>query len=133
MIRSEPVMAAPHTLEVEWTARSDTPVTIFRAQFMAGGERDWREVDVTASRLDSGAWHGRALLPGLQPNTGYQVRVSSLNSEGYSKFSRPVNFTTPERGNFQQADLVSTTTSGTGSGFLQPGMLLLAGVLLLLN
>ena len=39
----------------------------------AGGERDWREVDVTASRLDSGAWHGRALLPGLQPNTGYQV------------------------------------------------------------
>ena len=61
--------------------------------------RDWREVDVTSTQLAPGSvWYGKADLENLRPNTQYMVQVSSLNNEGYSKFSKISIFATPKEG-----------------------------------
>ena len=61
---------------------------------------DWREVDVTATRLDNGDWYGKADLANLQSETEYRVKVASLNTEGYSPFSKIHTFTTTSAGNY---------------------------------
>ena len=60
---------------------------------------DWSEVGVSSSQLSSGQWYGRASLEQLRPSSQYMVQVSSLNQEGYSKFSPVTFFTTPIEGN----------------------------------
>ena len=45
-----------------------------------------------------GEWYGRASLEQLRPGSQYMVQVSSLNQEGYSKFSPVTFFTTPIQG-----------------------------------
>ena len=61
--------------------------------------RDWSEVDVTSTQLAPGSvWYGKADLENLRPNTQYMVQVSSLNNEGYSKFSEISIFSTPKEG-----------------------------------
>ena len=61
--------------------------------------QDWREVDVTSTQLaSSSSWYGKADLENLRPNTQYMVQVSSLNNEGYSKFSEISIFSTPKEG-----------------------------------
>ena len=61
--------------------------------------RDWSEVDVTSTQLAPGSvWYGKADLENLRPNTQYMVQVSSLNNEGYSKFSEISIFATPKEG-----------------------------------
>ena len=65
----------------------------------ANDSNDWSEVDVTASKLDNEDWYGKADLLNLHPNTQCMVKVSSMNTEGYSQFSDVQLFTTPEKGN----------------------------------
>ena len=60
---------------------------------------DWSEVGVTSSQLSTGQWYGRASLEELRASSQYMVKVSSLNTEGYSKFSPVTFFTTPIQGN----------------------------------
>jgi len=110
-IRKMPLKASPQSLQIEWTARSETPITIFRVQFMANDSHDWSEVDVTASKLDSGEWHGKADLLNLLPNTKYMVKVSSMNTEGYSQFSDVQFFTTPERGPVKKEAISSSPST----------------------
>ena len=43
-------------------------------------------------------WYGQAQLQRLKPNTQYMVQVSSLNNEGYSKFSSITFFSTLREG-----------------------------------
>jgi hypothetical protein len=93
-IRDTPLKSSPQFLQIEWTAQSETPITIFRLQFMSAGMSDWSEVDVTATQLPDGDWYGKADLTPLLPRTRYQVKVSSLNTVGYSQFSRVHSFTT---------------------------------------
>ena len=45
-----------------------------------------------------GEWYGRASLEQLRPGSQYMVQVSSLNQEGYSKFSPVTFFNTPVQG-----------------------------------
>ena len=66
--------------------------------FQANDSTDWSEVDVTASKLDNNDWYGKANLMNLHPNTQYIVKVSSMNTEGYSQFSDVQHFTTPAKG-----------------------------------
>ena len=63
---------------------------------------EWSEVGVSSSQLSSGQWYGRASLEQLRPSSQYMVQVSSLNQEGYSKFSPVTFFTTPIEGNSLQ-------------------------------
>jgi len=111
-INPVPVEATPQFLQIEWTAKSETPITIFRVQFMAVDERDWREVDVTSSQSSRqrGVWYGQAQLQRLKPNTQYMVQVSSLNNEGYSKFSSITFFSTPREESYQ-SEARSTSTN----------------------
>jgi len=115
-INPVPVSATPWLLQIEWTAKSETPITIFRVQFMAVDSLDWSEVDVTSTQLRSspgtGVWHGTAELENLSPNTQYMVQVSSLNKEGYSKFSGITFFSTPREENYQH-EAISTTNLGS--------------------
>ena len=60
-------------------------------------------MDVTSTQLaqtsSSGSvWYGKADLENLRPNTQYMVQVSSLNNEGYSKFSEITIFSTSKEG-----------------------------------
>ena len=71
--------------------------------FQAVDGLDWREVDVTSTQLapsssSGNTWYGKADLENLRPNTQYMVQVSSLNNEGYSKFSEISIFSTPKEG-----------------------------------
>jgi len=115
-INPVPVSATPWLLQIEWTAKSETPITIFRVQFMAVDSLDWSEVDVTSTQLRSspgtGVWHGTAELENLSPNTQYMVQVSSLNREGYSKFSGIKFFSTPRKETYQH-EAISTTNLGS--------------------
>ena len=76
---------------------------------------------MTSTQLTSGVWYGKAELDTLRPSTQYMVQVrigdgdintfediskyghcpqvSSLNNEGYSKFSEVTFFTTSKEGN----------------------------------
>jgi len=110
-IRNIPLKSSPESLQIEWTARSETPITIFRLQFMANTMIDWREVDVTATRLDNGDWYGKADLANLQSETEYRVKVASLNTEGYSPFSKIHTFTTPSAGLVKQKAVSSSSSS----------------------
>ena len=67
--------------------------------FQAHDSTDWSEVDVTATKLENADWYGKADLMNLQPSTEYMVKVSSMNTEGYSQFSGIQLFTTPFKGN----------------------------------
>jgi len=83
---------------------------------MAVDSLDWSEVDVTSTQLRSspgtGVWHGAAELENLSPNTQYMVQVSSLNREGYSKFSGIKFFSTPRKETYQH-EAISTTNLGS--------------------
>jgi len=111
-IKPTPVNLSSKSLEVEWTAHSETPITIFRVQFMANNASDWSEVDVTSTKLANEEWYGKADLLNLHPNTQYMVRVSSLNTEGYSKFSDTQMFTTSNKGQVKQ-DKITASSSPT--------------------
>jgi len=111
-IKPTPVNLSSKSLEVEWTAHSETPITIFRVQFMANNASDWSEVDVTATKLANEEWYGKADLLNLHPSTQYMVRVSSLNTEGYSKFSDAQMFTTSNKGQVKQ-DKITASSSPT--------------------
>jgi len=113
------VEATPQFLQIEWTAKSETPITIFRVQFMAVDERDWREVDVTSSQSSRqrAVWYGQARLQKLKPNTQYMVQVSSLNNEGYSKFSSVTFFSTPRKESYQSEARSTSTNFSTRSSF----------------
>merc|ERR1719430_2455043 len=111
-IKPTPVNLSSTSLEVEWTAHSETPITIFRVQFMANNASDWSEVDVTGTKLANEEWYGKADLLNLHPNTQYMVRVSSLNTEGYSKFSDAQMFTTSNKGQVKQ-DKITARSSPT--------------------
>jgi len=94
-----PLSLTPTSIQIQWRTRSQTPVTEFRVQFRApalGG--DWEEVEVGAKRLDGEVWGGRVNLVGLYEGTMYEVRISSRNTEGYSQFSLPSTYLTPEAG-----------------------------------
>jgi len=110
-ILKTPLKSSPRSLQIEWTARSETPITIFRVQFMANDSNDWSEVDVTASKLDNEDWYGKADLLNLRPNTQYMVKVSSMNTEGYSQFSDVQLFTTPEKGQVKQEAISSSPST----------------------
>jgi len=110
-ILKTPLKSSPQSLQIEWTARSETPITIFRVQFMANDSNDWSEVDVTASKLDNEDWYGKADLLNLRPNTQYMVKVSSMNTEGYSQFSDVQLFTTPEKGQVKQEAISSSPST----------------------
>lgn len=111
-INPVPLAETPWLLQIEWTAKSETPITIFRVQFMAVDGRDWREVDVTSTQLAPGSvWYGKADLENLRPNTQYMVQVSSLNNEGYSKFSQISIFSTPKEETYQKEAVSSSGIS----------------------
>eukprot|EP00092_Neocalanus_flemingeri_P014877 GFUD01016067.1.p1 GENE.GFUD01016067.1~~GFUD01016067.1.p1 ORF type:complete len:152 (-),score=36.59 GFUD01016067.1:173-628(-) len=110
-IRKTPLNSSPWSLQIEWTANSETPITIFRVQFMANDSTDWSEVDVVASKLDNEDWYGKADLLNLQPSTLYMVKVSSMNTEGYSQFSDVHLFTTPEKGKVKQEKIMASPST----------------------
>ena len=98
---------------------NDNEPLIHHCCFQAVDAEDWSEVDVTSTQLTSGVWYGKAELDTLRPSTQYMVQVrggdthacrdiskyglcaqvSSLNNEGYSKFSEVTFFTTSKEGN----------------------------------
>lgn len=110
-IQKSPLKSSPQSLQIEWTAQSETPITIFRVQFMANDSTDWSEVDVTASKLENDDWYGKANLMNLQPNTEYMVKVSSMNNEGYSQFSGVQLFATPAKGQVKQEAISSSSSA----------------------
>merc|ERR1712012_1354191 len=79
-----------------------------------GDERDWSEVDVTSTQLtrSHNIWYGKAQMDNLSPNTQYMVQVSSLNNEGYSKFSGIKFFSTPRKETYQHG-AISTANLGS--------------------
>lgn len=91
-----PLRSSSKLLQIEWTAHSETPIKLFRVQFMAADDPDWSEVNVESTNLEGDDWYGRTELVNLQPDSEYRVRVASENAEGSSQFSDVVNFfTTP--------------------------------------
>ena len=113
-INKIPLKSSPQSLQIEWTAESETPITIFRLQFMvchtcykvnidispvqSDSMPDWSEVEVVATKQDNNDWYGKTDLINLTPHTQYRVKVASRNNEGYNKFSKEHIFTTPKAG-----------------------------------
>jgi len=116
-----PLKSSPHSLQLEWTARSVTPITIFRLQFMSDDMADWSEVEALVTKQDNDDWYGKADLINLAPATEYRVQVASKNLEGYNKFSRVHTFTTLRQEPMKQSAISlgsSSHNSGTLSIFL---------------
>jgi len=112
-IAENPLKSSPESLQIEWTARSETPITIFRLQFMSDDMTDWSEVEAMATKQDNDDWYGRADLINLVPGTEYRVKVASKNTEGYNKFSRANTFATPSIGAVKQKAISSSPSSKT--------------------
>jgi len=112
-IAENPLKSSPESLQIEWTARSETPITIFRLQFMSDDMTDWSEVEAMATKQDNDDWYGRADLINLVPGTDYRVKVASKNTEGYNKFSRAHTFATPSIGAVKQKAISSSPSSKT--------------------
>jgi len=93
-IQKIPLKSSPQSLQIEWTAQSETPITIFRLQFMCDSMADWSEVEVLATKQDDNSWYGKTDLVNLTPHTQYRVKVASRNDQGYNKFSKEHIFTT---------------------------------------
>ena len=113
-IHKIPLKSSPQSLQIEWTAQSETPITIFRLQFMvchtcykvnidispvqSDSMPDWSEVEVVATKQDDNDWYGKTDLINLTPHTQYRVKVASRNNQGYNKFSKEHIFTTSRAG-----------------------------------
>ena len=64
-----------------------------------------------------GEWYGRASLEQLRPGSQYMVQVSSLNQEGYSKFSPVTFFNTPVQGKITYQFLSPSSQSSVTENF----------------
>lgn len=106
-----PLKSSPQSLQIEWTAESETPITIFRLQFMSDSMPDWSEVEVVATKQDNNDWYGKTDLINLTPHTQYRVKVASRNNEGYNKFSKEHIFTTPRAGPVKQKAVSLSSSS----------------------
>jgi len=111
VLSPSPLSSSPGSLTIAWSARSPSPVTVWRVQFrpLLGG--DWGEVDVGATSEGGEVWGGLAQLHGLRPATQYEVKISGRNSEGYSQFSRPVTYATPSQGTVRQPAAMGAASS----------------------
>jgi len=130
-INPVPLAVTPWLVQIEWTAKSETPITIFRVQFMAVDAEDWSEVDVTSTQLTSGVWYGKAELDTLRPSTQYMVQVSSLNNEGYSKFSEVTFFTTSKEENYTKEAI--STGSPASCNFMSGVLSLMTIIVLVIS
>jgi len=110
-IHKIPLKSSPQSLQIEWTAESETPITIFRLQFMSDSMPDWSEVEVVATKQDNNDWYGKTDLINLTPHTQYRVKVASRNNEGYNKFSKEHIFTTPRAGPVKQKAVSLSSSS----------------------
>lgn len=108
VINRTPLNASPHSLQIEWTAESETPITLFRVQFMKETDSDWSEIGVKPANISAPFWHGEVFLTSLDPATEYVVKVASENSEGYGPFSAIATFTTELLPTSSSSHLVSS-------------------------
>jgi len=108
VINMTPLNVSPHSLQVEWTAESETPITLFRVQFMKETDSDWTEIGVEPANISAPFWHGEVFLTSLDPATEYVVKVASENSEGYGPFSANATFTTALLPTSSSSHLVSS-------------------------
>lgn len=108
VINRTPLDASPHSLQVEWTAESETPITLFRVQFMKETDSDWSEIGVEPANISAPFWHGEVFLTSLDPATDYVVKVASENSEGFGPFSANATFTTALLPTSSSSPLVSS-------------------------
>jgi len=132
VLSPSPLSSSPGSLTIAWSARSPSPVTVWRVQFRPVLGGDWGEVDVGASSEGGEVWGGSAQLLGLRPNTQYEVKISGRNTEGYSQFSSPVTYSTPSQGAVRQpAAMGASNSSGTITTSVP--LLLLPQLLLLLS
>ena len=93
---------------LEWEARSLSPISNFKVEWKTNGDEKWKTSEVEAYQLPNAdnTYAGTHMITKLNPATVYLVKVSSRNVYGYSNPSQPFKFATRGAGNWQITHLV---------------------------
>jgi len=109
-IKSDPKGMEYDRFNLEWEARSLSPISNFKVEWKTNGDEKWKTSEVEAYQLPNAdnTYAGTHMITKLNPATVYLVKVSSRNVYGYSNPSQPFKFAT--RG----ADPVQKPITGNG-------------------
>ena len=102
-IKSDPKGLEFDRFNLEWSARSVSPITNFKVEWKTLGDEKWIEKEVEAYQLPNAdnTYAGTHMITKLNPATVYLVKVSSRNVYGYSNPSDSFKFATRGAGNWQ--------------------------------
>lgn len=110
-INSDPKGVEYDRYNLEWSARSVSPISNFKVEWKTLGDEKWKETEVEAYPMPNSdnSYAGTHMITKLNPATVYLVKVSSKNVYGYSNPSQAFKFAT--RG----ADPVQKPITGNGA------------------
>lgn len=107
IISSDPKGVEYDRFNLEWTARSLSPVSSFKVEYKMMSEDIWKSMEADAFKLphDDSTYAGTSMISKLNPATVYLARVSSRNAYGFSNPSQAFKFATrgAGRSQFQKA------------------------------
>jgi hypothetical protein len=111
--------------KMDWTAMSKTPITTFKIEYKAQGDRQFKELEVGASSLADDYWTGSHFFRNLRSATAYTVRIKSRNTFGYNDYGEEFSFAT------KGADPVYSAVSSAPS-WMMSSVLVMSSILTLL-
>ena len=96
IISSDPKGVEYDRFNLEWTARSLSPVSSFKVEYKMMSEDIWKSMEADAFKLphDDSTYAGTSMISKLNPATVYLARVSSRNAYGFSNPSQAFKFAT---------------------------------------
>ena len=102
-INSDPKGVEYDRYNLEWSARSVSPISNFKVEWKTLGDEKWKETEVEAYPMPNSdnSYAGTHMITKLNPATVYLVKVSSKNVYGYSNPSQAFKFATRGAGNWQ--------------------------------
>ena len=100
VIKSDAQGSQNNRYKLEWITVSKSPITTFKVQYKANDDFVRKEVEVSATPVESDYWSGSHELTNLRPATVYTVRVASRNTFGYNDFGEEFQFATKGAGGY---------------------------------
>jgi len=95
-IKSDPKGAEYDRFNLDWTAKSVSPITTFKIEYKNMDDNIWKEAEVEAFNMpqEENVYTGTHMIDSLTPAAVYVAKVSSRNVYGYSAPSKTFKFAT---------------------------------------
>lgn len=93
-IKSESQSSHASQYKLEWTAKSKSPITVFKIQYKLKNDATWKESEVAASSLEDNFYVGHHEFKNLKSAAIYEVRIASENQFGYNSYGKEFEFAT---------------------------------------